>query len=284
MADFGDFVRLTPRAGFVASTNYTSSLAHMLPTKVICLVCLGGAWSIPVRDENALESIADFKDLSFVESLLDFASSSYKWDTAENTNHELESIEDDEPEGGSSDEAEMSEAPTVPEISIGDTESANADTEYHEEDSPEPETSEVSEEQDHDIGSLNNTVHGTDFRVETGLFFDVNKGGDESCDEYSESDDDCDDDERGLLKKILFFLPASVQSGANTTKPANFIVPSANEPLNATVSTSHNATNNETSFTSTRSARPNLDDIYRMMDSLAPSLSINWLAVLLYLI
>lgn len=288
MADFGDFVRLTPRAGFVTSTNYTSSLAHskMLSAKVtVCLVCLGGAWSIPIHDENALESTADFKDLSFVESLLDFASSSYQWDAAEDINQEMDAVEDDEPEGGSSDEVEIPEAPTAPEISIDDTESANADAQYHhDEDPPNPETSELSEEEEHNIDGLNNTVHGTDFRVETGLFFDVSKGGDDSCDDYSESDDDCDDDERGLLKKILFFLPASVQSGANSTKPASSIVPSANEPLNATVSVSHNVTKNETSFAPTRSARPNLDDIYRMMDSLAPSLSINWLAVLLYLI
>lgn len=272
----------------MTSTNYTS-LAHskMLPTKVaIYLVCLGGTRSIPVNDENTLESIADLKDFSFVESLLDFASSSYKWDISEDTNQEIKSIEDNKPEGGLSDGAEIPEAPPAPEVSIDDAESANADAEYHQEDPSNPQTFELSEEEEEQQGDdgLNNTVHGTDFRVETGLFFDVSKGDDESCDDYSESDDDCDDDERGLLKKILFFLPASVQSGANSTQPANSFVTSTNESLNVTDSASHNVTKNETAFASTRSARPNLDDIYRMMDSLAPSLSINWLAVLLYLI
>lgn len=54
-------------------------------------------------------------------------------------------------------------------------------------------------------GSGNSTVHQADFRIETGLFFDLNKGDESDCEEEEE-------ESKGKLKKLLFFLPSSTNS------------------------------------------------------------------------
>ncbi|SGZ53836.1 CIC11C00000004743 [Sungouiella intermedia] len=64
------------------------------------------------------------------------------------------------------------------------------------------------------------TVQQADFRVETGLFFDLNKGqydDNEDCEEEEE-----EEEKKSKLKKLLFFLPSSVEMEArygNSTTP-----------------------------------------------------------------
>lgn len=156
----------------------------------------------------------------------------------------------------SGDDSEESEDETLPEPTIDDETKPNKEEAQQEQSQHTP----------------NDTVHSTDFRIETGLFFGVDKHGD--------TDDDCsdddDDEKRSLLKKVLFFLPSSLQPG----KPE---LPKAENTSMPPVPSNHTAhpnpsqlTGSHANFTSarkhnssslTRKPLPRMDDIYHMMDS-----------------
>ncbi|KAF3989018.1 hypothetical protein FT663_00604 [Candidozyma haemuli var. vulneris] len=250
----------------------------------------------PAAVADTPESIPEFKDLSFVESLIDFASQSqqFVWDPASDKGSE-------EGSDGSDDEGEQFEEALDAEPSVEEPEQVEQsmdDEQMNDEQNVDDEITADNNE------SLNNTVHSTNMRIETGLFFDVRKGDEDCSDSDSDYDDDCDDDdERGLLKKILFFLPSSVQQPkgpkANTTEPnaantaipmttytnhttANLVTISANALINTT---GHSAeTNSSLSRSSPRQSVPRLDDIYRLMESSAPATPICWIATALLIL
>lgn len=286
----------------MTSTNNTFSTpgSEMLPrTAVISLVILGGAWSLPTYDGGGIDTGPESQDLSFAESLLDFASSTtFEWGFPNDDN----SIEEDvsgaeESEAGAfqvlqaEEDAELS-SPEIEEIEEFEIE---GDTDIQEIVQP----NDADSKNDPTEEGSNDTIHGTNLRIETGLFFDASKGGEESCDESDyDYDDDCDDDdgERGLLKKILFFLPSSVQPKPNTTNDASnsssigqmeIAYPTnISSVINNTTETDVSEPSGflAVSNSSTRQPKPNLDEILQLMESLAPRNSISWLAALLFLV
>lgn len=293
----------------MTSTNNTSSPpgSEMLPTTaVISLVILGGAWSLPTYDGGGIDAVPGSQDLSFAESLLDFASSTtFEWGFPND-----DSIEEnyDEAEESGPEALEVLQAEEDPEPSSTEIEETD-----HEGDDTDMQEIVESDDAEFEDGSnetgRNGTIQGTNLRIETGLFFDASKGGEESCDESDyDYDDDCDDDdddgERGLLKKILFFLPSSVQPKPNTTKNANksssigqteIVFPTNSSVVNLTAENEVgvvNITENvdvssgslAVSNSSTRQPRPNLDEIFQLMESLASRGGVSWLAALLFLI
>lgn len=174
--------------------------SHMLLFHLIFSTCISLFVAAEGSNETRLATSPKFKDSSFLDIVLKFVEESRKaQDQLRNAEERSSSSKIVTPKVLHDDKMNIDQ----PQVSL----------------LPQESFAEPSQSAD------NTTVKQTDFRIETGLFFDLdkNRGDDDDCDESEEEEEE----EKSKLKKLLFFLPSSLNAKHTNSSNVNRIPSSA---------------------------------------------------------